>query len=52
MDAADTCGELLQLKQYYEFALRVWGEYEFSVHNAPLGTPGLALEQHVSAHGC
>jgi hypothetical protein len=23
--AADTCGELQQLKQQYEFALRVWG---------------------------
>jgi hypothetical protein len=38
MGAADTCGELQQLKQQYEFALRVWGEYQFPVHNEPVGT--------------
>ena len=39
MGAADTCRELQQLKQQYEFALRVWGEYQFPVHNEPVGTP-------------
>jgi hypothetical protein len=27
MGAADTCGELQQLKRQYEFALRVWGAW-------------------------
>jgi hypothetical protein len=36
--AADTRGELQQLKQQYEFALRIWGEYQFPVHNG--GTAG------------
>jgi hypothetical protein len=44
MGAADTCGELQQLKQQYEFALRVWGEYQFPVHNSPVGTPGWQSE--------
>jgi hypothetical protein len=26
------------LKRQYEFALRVWGEYEFPIHNQPVGT--------------
>jgi hypothetical protein len=38
MGAADTCGELQQLRQQYEFALRVWGEYQFPVYNEPVGT--------------
>jgi hypothetical protein len=38
MGAADTCGKLQQLKQQYEFALRVWGEYQFPVYNEPVGT--------------
>jgi hypothetical protein len=38
MCAADTCGQLQQLRQQYEFALRAWGEYQFPVHNEPVGT--------------
>jgi hypothetical protein len=38
MGAADTCGELQQLKQQYEFALRIWGEYQFPVYDEPVGT--------------
>jgi hypothetical protein len=36
MVAADTCAELRQLKLQYEFALRIWGEYQFPVHNERL----------------
>jgi hypothetical protein len=35
---------LQQLKQQYEFALRVWGEYEFPIHNEPVGTQGWRSE--------
>jgi hypothetical protein len=45
MPAADTCGELQQLKHQYETALRIWGEYEFPVPNAPVGTPAWQPEQ-------
>jgi hypothetical protein len=45
MGAADTCGELLQLKQQYEFALRVWGEFQFPVYSEPVGTPGWLSEK-------
>jgi hypothetical protein len=45
MGAADTCGELQQLKLQYKFALRVWGEYEFPVPNAPVGTPAWRPEE-------
>jgi hypothetical protein len=44
MGAVDTCGELQQLKQQYEFAPRVWGEYEFPVHNEPVRTQGWRSE--------
>jgi hypothetical protein len=45
MGAADTCGELQQLKQQYEFALRIWGEYQFPVNNEPVGTQAWRSEQ-------
>jgi hypothetical protein len=45
MGAVDTCGELQQLKQQYEFALRVWGEYQFPVYNEPVGTQAWRSEQ-------
>ena len=45
MGAADTCGELQQLKQQYEFALRVWGKYQFPVYNEPVGTQAWRSEQ-------
>jgi hypothetical protein len=45
MVAADRCAELQQLKQQYEFALRIWGEYQFPVHNEPVGTQARRPEQ-------
>jgi hypothetical protein len=45
MGAAGSCAELQQLKQQYEFALRVWGDYQFPVNNAPVGTQGWRPEQ-------
>jgi hypothetical protein len=45
MGAADTCGELQQLKQQYEFALRVWGEYQFPAFNEPVGTQAWLSER-------
>jgi hypothetical protein len=45
MIAADTCAELQQLKQQYEFALRVWGENQFPIHNEPVGTKAWRSEQ-------
>ena len=45
MDAADACGEVQQLKLQYEFALRVWGEYEFPVYHEPVGTQAWRSEQ-------
>jgi hypothetical protein len=45
MVAVDTCGELQQLKQQYEFALRVWGSYEFPLHNEPVGKLARPFEQ-------
>jgi hypothetical protein len=38
MAAADPCSELRELKQQYESALRVWAQYEFPLHNEPVGT--------------
>jgi hypothetical protein len=31
------CVELQRLKQQYETALRIWGEFEFPLHNEPVG---------------
>jgi hypothetical protein len=45
MGAADICGELQQLKQQYEFALRVWGEYQFPVYSEPVGTQAWRSER-------
>jgi hypothetical protein len=45
MVAADRCAELQQLKQQYESALRIWGEYQFPVHNEPVGTQGWRSKQ-------
>jgi hypothetical protein len=38
MVAADPCAELRELKRQYESALRVWAQYEFPLHNVPVGT--------------
>jgi hypothetical protein len=45
MVAAGRCAELQQLKQQYESALRIWGEYQFPVHNEPVGTQARQSEQ-------
>jgi hypothetical protein len=45
MVAADPCAELLELRLQYESALRVWGQYEFSLHNEPVGTRARRSEQ-------
>ena len=33
-----TCAELARLQRQYELVLRVWGELELPLHNAPLET--------------
>jgi hypothetical protein len=33
------CAEFQRLRREYETALRVWGQYEFLLPNAPLGLP-------------
>jgi hypothetical protein len=45
MVAAGPCAELQLLKQQYESALRIWGEYQFPVHNEPAGTRAWRFEQ-------
>jgi hypothetical protein len=45
MVAAGTCAELQLLKQRYESALRIWGEYQFPVHNEPARTQAWQFEQ-------
>ena len=42
MVAAGTCAELQLLKQRYESALRIWGQYQFPVHKED---PAWRLEQ-------
>jgi hypothetical protein len=44
MIAADPCPELQELKRQYESALRVWAQYEFSLHNEPVRTRAQRLE--------
>ena len=39
MVAADPCAQLQQLKRQYESALRAWAQYQFPLHNEPVGTP-------------
>jgi hypothetical protein len=45
MVAADPCTELQELKRRYESALRVWGQYEFPLHNELVGTRARRSEQ-------
>jgi hypothetical protein len=45
MVPAGSCAELQQLKRQYESALRIWGEYQFPVHNEPVGTQAWRPEQ-------
>ena len=39
------CAELQELKRQYESALRVWGQYEFPLHNEPAATRARRFEQ-------
>jgi hypothetical protein len=34
-----TCVELQRLKQQYQAALRIWDQFEFPLHNEPVGPP-------------
>jgi len=45
MVAADPCAELQELKRRYESALRVWGQYEFPLHNELAGARAPRSEQ-------
>ena len=38
MSPSIACATLKRLKSEYEAAIRVWGELEFPLHNAPLET--------------
>jgi hypothetical protein len=44
MASADPCAELQELKRQYESALRIWAQYEFPLHNEPVGTRAQRLE--------
>jgi hypothetical protein len=44
MIAANLCAELQELKRQYESALRIWAQYEFPLHNEPVGTRAQRLE--------
>jgi hypothetical protein len=44
MVTADPCAELQELKRQYESAHRVWGQYEFPLHNEQVGTRAQRLE--------
>jgi hypothetical protein len=39
------CVEFQRLKQRYETALRIWGQFEFPIHNEPVGSPARQAEQ-------
>jgi hypothetical protein len=39
------CVELQRLKQRYETALRIWGQFEFPLHNEPVGPPARQAER-------
>jgi len=39
------CAELLSLKRQYESALRAWAQYQFPLHNEPVGTRAWRSEQ-------
>ena len=45
MVAAGPCAELQQLKRKYESALRAWAQYQFPLHNEPVGTRAWRSEQ-------
>jgi hypothetical protein len=39
------CVELQRLKQQYQTALRLWGQFEFPLHKEPVGSPARQAEQ-------
>ena len=39
------CVELQRLKEQYQTALRLWGQFEFPLHNEPVGSPARKAEQ-------
>jgi hypothetical protein len=39
------CVELQRLQQQYQTALRIWGQFEFPLHNEPVGPQGRQAEQ-------
>jgi hypothetical protein len=39
------CAELRDLKRRYESALRIWGEFEFPLHNEPVGSRAQQLDR-------
>jgi hypothetical protein len=39
------CVELQRLKQQYQTALRIWGQFEFPLHNELLGSSARQAEQ-------
>jgi hypothetical protein len=39
------CVELQRLKRQYQTALRIWGQFEFPLHNEPVGPPAQRGEQ-------
>ena len=43
MDDLIPCATLQRLRKEYEVAVRVWGELEFPLHNAPLETENLRI---------
>jgi hypothetical protein len=45
MVAAGPCAELQDLKRKYESALQAWGQYQFPLHNEPVGTQAWRSEQ-------
>jgi hypothetical protein len=39
------CVELQKLKQQYQTALRIWGQFEFPIHNEQVGPPTRQAER-------
>ena len=39
------CVELQRLQQQYQTALRIWGQFEFQLHNEPVGPQARQAEQ-------
>ena len=39
------CEELQKLKQQYQTAVRIWGQFEFPLHNEPVGPAARQAER-------